>query len=113
MELRHKSVPRALQVLRRATAVPAKAQQDEQGRATAQSKVHRHIKVWALYTDIEENMGTFDTAKAVYSQMLTLRVATPEVRRGGLGEIARLMHCTVSNPDYHQLRSLLGEAQAL
>lgn len=33
----------------------------------------------SLYADLEESLGTFESAKAVYTRMLELRVANPQV----------------------------------
>ena len=47
--------------------------------------MHKSLKLWSMYADIEESLGTVDTTKAVYNRMLELRVATPQV-------------CLASNP---------------
>ncbi|KAJ8600548.1 hypothetical protein CTAYLR_007934 [Chrysophaeum taylorii] len=38
----------------------------------------RNSRVWALYLDLEESLGTFATAKAAYERALDLKVATPQ-----------------------------------
>jgi len=35
------------------------------------------VKLWSFYCDLEESLGTFHSTKAVYDQILDLRIATP------------------------------------
>ena len=44
-----------------------------------QLRVHKSLKLWSLYADLEESLGTFASTKAVYARMLELRVATPQL----------------------------------
>jgi hypothetical protein len=39
----------------------------------------RSSKLWAFYADLEESLGTLESAAAVYDAMLELRVATPQI----------------------------------
>lgn len=39
-----------------------------------QEKVYRSTKVWSLYLDLEESLGTVETAKAAYDRVLELKV---------------------------------------
>lgn len=39
----------------------------------------KNLKLWLLYADLEENFGTFASAKAVYERILDLKIATPQV----------------------------------
>ena len=41
--------------------------------------LNRSLKIWSLYADLEESMGTFRTAKAVYDAIIDLRIATPQI----------------------------------
>ena len=41
--------------------------------------VHRSLRVWALYLDLEESLGTVDAAKAAYERCIALGVATPAI----------------------------------
>jgi hypothetical protein len=43
-----------------------------------QAKLYRSTRVWAMYVDLVEALGTFEEAGAVYDEMLSLRVATPQ-----------------------------------
>ena len=41
--------------------------------------LRRSLKLWSLYTDLEESMGTLESSSAVYDRMLDLRLATPQI----------------------------------
>eukprot|EP00002_Diphylleia_rotans_P037296 TRINITY_DN8318_c0_g1_i1.p1 TRINITY_DN8318_c0_g1~~TRINITY_DN8318_c0_g1_i1.p1 ORF type:complete len:850 (-),score=180.78 TRINITY_DN8318_c0_g1_i1:173-2722(-) len=81
MELRHKNFPRAIQVMQRATRIPAphlrKSFFDED--ATPQQRLYKSLRVWSLYVDLEESLGTYHSTKAVYDQIMDLSIATPQV----------------------------------
>lgn len=40
---------------------------------------HRSSKLWSFYADLEESLGTLESACAVYDKMLELKVATPQI----------------------------------
>ncbi|CAM9979894.1 unnamed protein product, partial [Heterosigma akashiwo] len=94
MELRHENYDEALKVMQRATTEPpeavrrrreAQALSRNEGRrrqaldVPVQDRVHKSTKVWALYLDLEESLGTVDTARAAYDKCLALKVATPQM----------------------------------
>ena len=37
------------------------------------------MKLWSFYCDLEESLGTLESAKAVYDRILELRIATPQI----------------------------------
>merc|ERR1719347_994702 len=79
MELRHNKWQEALKLLQRATAPPPrKVSYHDQGE-TIQMRLHKSLKVWSLYADLEESFGTFKSTKAVYDRILDLRIATPQI----------------------------------
>jgi hypothetical protein len=39
----------------------------------------RSSKLWSFYADLEESLGTLESACAVYDTMLDLKVATPQI----------------------------------
>ena len=39
----------------------------------------RSLKLWSFYCDLEESLGTLESAKAVYDRILELRIATPQI----------------------------------
>lgn len=90
MELRQENAAGALRVMQQATTPPvserrrgagaaADAGGDAEGSDVAgvKRKVHRSTKLWGLYLDLEESLGTVATVRAAYDQSITLRVATP------------------------------------
>merc|ERR1719206_1510241 len=79
MELRHNKWQEALKLLQRATAPPPrKVSYHDQGE-TVQMRLHKSLKVWSLYADLEESFGTFKSTKAVYDRILDLKIATPQI----------------------------------
>eukprot|EP00879_Flechtneria_rotunda_P016677 GHRR01017452.1.p1 GENE.GHRR01017452.1~~GHRR01017452.1.p1 ORF type:complete len:759 (+),score=226.66 GHRR01017452.1:413-2689(+) len=82
MELRHSNFKSALDLMRRATSVPQrprKLSQQEERQLPVQERLYRSSKLWAFYADLEESLGTLQTACGVYDTMLDLRVATPQI----------------------------------
>jgi len=83
MELRHENYKEALQVMKTATTVPPRAMgrlwKKEEEQAHVQERLYKSTKLWAFYADLEENLGTLESTKAVYEQILTLKVATPQL----------------------------------
>ncbi|KAK3752668.1 hypothetical protein QZH41_006488 [Actinostola sp. cb2023] len=70
---------RALELMRKATAVPSsKTDYYDQGE-TVQKRVHKSLKLWSMYADLEESLGTFQSTKAVYGRILDLRIANPQI----------------------------------
>ncbi|CAN0123642.1 unnamed protein product, partial [Ectocarpus sp. 8 AP-2014] len=93
MELNHEEFDKALEAVQRAVAEPAAAVQrrrlqasqsrDEKRRAMAevpvQERVFRSTRVWNLYLDLEESLGTVQTAKAAYERAFELKVASAQM----------------------------------
>ncbi|KAJ1946651.1 pre-mRNA-splicing factor syf1 [Linderina macrospora] len=72
----------ALQVLTRATAMPkaSKPMVDYRDESLpAQHRVFKAQKVWALLVDLEESLGTVESARMAYDRMMELKIATPQV----------------------------------
>ena len=46
---------------------------------TVQVRLHKSLKIWSLYADLEESFGTFKTTKAVYDRILELKIPTPQI----------------------------------
>lgn len=76
MELRHKNFQNARNLALRATAVPPNPKKIPRDAPTTQ-RLFKSIRLWGLYTDLEESFGTFLTTKSAYEKILDLRVATP------------------------------------
>ncbi|CAI5981725.1 unnamed protein product [Closterium sp. NIES-65] len=82
MEVRHHNFHGARELLRRATLQPSVAvlrQAAAEGDERPQLKVYRSLKVWTLYVDLEESLGTLETTRAVYDRIIDLKIATPQI----------------------------------
>lgn len=44
-----------------------------------QDRLYKSVKLWSFYVDLEESIGTFDSAKSAYERMIDLRVITPKI----------------------------------
>ena len=55
---------------------PRRAKAGEEG---SQQRVHRSTRLWALYADLEETLGTLSTTRAVYDAMIAMKVITPQL----------------------------------
>lgn len=72
-----RNADRALKLLARATALPERKIDYYDRSETVQARLHKSLKVWSLYADLEETFGSFKTCKAVYDHIIDLRIATP------------------------------------
>ncbi|KAK4397071.1 Pre-splicing factor SYF1 [Sesamum angolense] len=104
MELRHKNFKGALELMRRATelsALPAKLGTNNflsvmnlkkmisvsdgvdslaaDGNEPVQIKLHKSLRLWTFYVDLEESLGSLESTRAVYERILDLRIATPQI----------------------------------
>ncbi|XP_071930402.1 uncharacterized protein [Coffea arabica] len=82
MELRHKNFKGALDLMRRATAEPSvevKRRVAADGNEPVQMKIHKSLRLWTFYVDLEESLGTLESTRAVYERILDLRIATPQI----------------------------------
>lgn len=79
MEIRHENFEEALKIMQKATTPPPRKVSYHDESETVQSRVHKSLKVWSLYADLEESFGTFKTCKTVYDRIIDLRIATPQI----------------------------------
>jgi len=79
MELRQDQFTEALKLLQRATAPPPRKVSYHDDGETVQMRLHKSLKVWSLYADLEESFGTFKSTKAVYDRILELKICTPQI----------------------------------
>jgi hypothetical protein len=49
------------------------------GNEPVQMKIHKSLKLWSFYVDLEESLGTLESTRAVYERILDLRIATPQI----------------------------------
>jgi pre-mRNA-splicing factor SYF1 len=87
-EIRQSQLDRARTLAQRATAVPPnwkllvkefKAGGDQRSQLSVQQLLFKQVRVWTVYADLEESLGTFETTRAVYEKILELRIATPAI----------------------------------
>nr|XP_039253689.1 pre-mRNA-splicing factor SYF1-like [Styela clava] len=79
MELRHENFDGAINLMKRATAMPPKRAGYFDHTEPVQNRVYKSLKLWSMYADLEESFGTFHTCKAVYDRILDLRISTPQI----------------------------------
>ena len=51
----------------------------DKGNEPVQMKLYKCLKVWTFYVDLEENLGTLESTRAVYDRIIDLRLATPQI----------------------------------
>ncbi|KAI3839298.1 hypothetical protein MKX03_016842 [Papaver bracteatum] len=82
MELKLKNFEGAREVLRDTTAEPSaevKSRVAGLGNEPVQMKLHKSVRLWTLYADLEEGMGTLESTRAVYERIIDLNIATPQI----------------------------------
>ncbi|XP_052787849.1 pre-mRNA-splicing factor SYF1-like [Mya arenaria] len=79
MEIRHENYEDSLKIMQKATTPPPRSVAYHDESEIVQARVHKSLKVWSLYADLEESFGTFKTCKAVYDRIIDLRIATPQI----------------------------------
>ena len=52
---------------------------DKERTGPVQGRLYRSLKLWSFYCDLEESLGTPESTKEVYNQILDLRIATPQI----------------------------------
>ncbi|KAI0064688.1 spliceosome complex protein [Artomyces pyxidatus] len=80
MEIRHENYDEAIRVMQRAAAIPKNTKINYHDHAlSAQARLFKSLKLWSFYVDLEESLGTVESAKAVYDKILELRIANAQV----------------------------------
>uniref|UniRef100_A0A1I8GF51 Pre-mRNA-splicing factor SYF1 n=2 Tax=Macrostomum lignano TaxID=282301 RepID=A0A1I8GF51_9PLAT len=79
MELRHGPPEKALALLAKAVAPPSHKVDFYDRSEPVQARLHKSLKLWSFYVDLEESYGTLATARAAYDRMLDLQIATPQI----------------------------------
>nr|GAT59586.1 predicted protein [Mycena chlorophos] len=80
MEIRNENYDDAIRVMQRATAVPKNIKVSYHDHSlTAQQRLFKSLKLWSFYIDLEESIGTVETAKAIYDKILELRIANAQI----------------------------------
>jgi tetratricopeptide (TPR) repeat protein len=79
LELRHNQFAAALSLMRRATKQPKLRGTMGQADAPVQAWLHKNLKLWSFYCDLEESLGTLASSREVYDRMIELKIATPQI----------------------------------
>ncbi|CAI9716217.1 pre-mRNA-splicing factor SYF1-like [Octopus vulgaris] len=79
LEIRNENYENALKLMQRVTTPPSRKISYHDETETVQDRVHKSLKVWSFYADLEESFGTFKSCKAVYDRIIDLRIATPQI----------------------------------
>lgn len=79
-ELRHKNFKAALDLTRRATALPPRPRtRGEEAGLPVQDRLYRSSRLWALRVDMEESLGTPESVREAYRTAMDLKVATSQM----------------------------------
>lgn len=79
-ELHHKNYKRALQLIRRSTAVPPRQRsRGEESGLSVQERLYRSHRLWALRVDLEESLGDKQSVREAYDTAIELRIATVQM----------------------------------
>jgi pre-mRNA-splicing factor SYF1 len=79
LEIRQGNVQSALDLMYRATVIPKTKISYTDESETVQARLHKSLKLWSMYADLEESFGTFKTCKSVYDRIIDLRICTPQI----------------------------------
>ncbi|XP_058749786.1 uncharacterized protein LOC131622761 [Vicia villosa] len=82
LELKHENFEGALELMKRATAEPSvevKQKVVAGGNQPVQMRLHKSLRLWTFYADLEECLGNLESTREVYERILDLRIATPQV----------------------------------
>ncbi|KAF9567615.1 hypothetical protein CPC08DRAFT_626769 [Agrocybe pediades] len=80
MELRHDNYDEAIRVMQRATTIPKNTKISYHDHSlSSQARLFKSLKLWSFYVDLEESIGSVQSAKAVYDKILELRIANAQI----------------------------------
>lgn len=79
MEIRKENFEYALELMYKATVLPKSKISYNDENETVQTRLHKSLKLWSMYADLEESFGTFKTCKAVYDRIIDLKICTPQI----------------------------------
>ena len=94
MHIRNEAFPEALSVMQRAVTEPVASIKRRKAEAIAKGKggkaenyegavcadrLFKNVKVWGLYLDLEESLGTVETCRAAYDRAMDLKIITPQM----------------------------------
>uniref|UniRef100_A0A0W0FZS5 Pre-mRNA-splicing factor SYF1 n=1 Tax=Moniliophthora roreri TaxID=221103 RepID=A0A0W0FZS5_MONRR len=80
LEIRHENYDEAIRVMQRAAAIPKNTKINYHDHSlSVQARLFKSLKLWSFYVDLEESLGTVETAKQVYDKILELRIANAQI----------------------------------
>lgn len=84
MELRNGNYSEALRVMVRATSTPNNRSKIQSisyydDSLSPQTRLFKSLKLWAFYTDLEEAIGTLESAKHAFDRILELKIANAQI----------------------------------
>lgn len=79
MELRNNNYEYALKLMQRAVSIKSKKASYYDQTESAQNRLHKSLKIWSMYADLEESFGTYESTKAVYDKIIELKIVTPQI----------------------------------
>ncbi|KAJ3125552.1 Pre-mRNA-splicing factor SYF1 [Nowakowskiella sp. JEL0407] len=83
MELRNDNMEDCRNVMKEATAPPRGVKVSKivytDETISPQQRLVKSLKVWSKYVDIEEALGTIESTKSVYENIVELKIATPQI----------------------------------
>ncbi|XP_058764854.1 uncharacterized protein LOC131638322 [Vicia villosa] len=68
--------------MRRATAEPpveVKLKVVVDGIQPVQMRLHKSLRLWTFYADLEESLGNLESTQADYERIMEIRIATPQI----------------------------------
>ncbi|WFD00470.1 pre-mRNA-splicing factor syf1 [Malassezia yamatoensis] len=83
MEVRHGNYDEALRVLSRATSGPSGQHKIQaisyyDDSLPPQTRVFKSLKLWGLYTDLQESLGSLQSAKIAFDRIMELKIANAQ-----------------------------------
>lgn len=79
MEIRQENFQNALDLMYRSTLISKNKINYNDESETVQTRLHKSLKLWSMYADLEESFGTFKSCKSVYDRIIDLRICTPQI----------------------------------
>lgn len=49
------------------------------GEEPVQVRLHKSLKLWSFYVDLEESLGTLESTRKIYERLFDLKIATPQI----------------------------------
>jgi pre-mRNA-splicing factor SYF1 len=88
LEIRHNNYNEALQIMLQAVREPGGSLMKKKSAAiegglkedlSVHFRLHKNVKVWSLYLDLEESLGSVESCSCAYDKAMDLKVVTPQM----------------------------------